>query len=181
MPSIVTATVEPDALPLRSSRNASDGLRTSRRPDVGHLEDADLIGRAEPVLHRPQDPVLVKAITFQIEHGVDHVLQHAGPGDRPFFGDMADDQDRDVARLRPLHQPGGAFPHLRDTARRRGDLVHENGLDRVDDQQPGRMLVGRRQYLDQDSSRTSTQRSSGATPRRSARSWICCADSSAET
>ena len=51
------------------------------QPGVGHLEDADLVGRAEAVLHRPQDAEVVAAFALEIEHRVDHVLDHPGPGD----------------------------------------------------------------------------------------------------
>jgi hypothetical protein len=56
-------------------------LATSTRP-VGHLEDADLVGGAEAVLHRAQDAELVAALALEIQRRIDHVLQHAGAGDR---------------------------------------------------------------------------------------------------
>ena len=82
-------------MPLRSPTNASDGCRTSTSPVVAHLEDADLVGRAEPVLDAAQDAVLVVPVALQVEHGVDHVLQHARSGDRAFLGDMADEHHRE--------------------------------------------------------------------------------------
>ena len=50
---------------------------------AGHLEHADLVGRAEPVLDRAQDAELVRALALEREHRVDHVLDHARAGDLP--------------------------------------------------------------------------------------------------
>ena len=44
---------------------------------AGHLEHADLVGRAEAVLDRAQDAELVRALALEREHRVDHVLDHA--------------------------------------------------------------------------------------------------------
>ena len=33
------------------------------------------------------------ALALEIEHGVDHMLDHAGPGDLALLGDMADKHD----------------------------------------------------------------------------------------
>ena len=66
----------------RSARNSADGFGTSTRPRVGHLEDADLVGRAEAVLDRAQDAELVAALALEIEHRIDHVLEHARAGDQ---------------------------------------------------------------------------------------------------
>ena len=41
-----------------------------------HLEHADLVAGTEPVLHRPQDAIGMSAVAFEIQHGVDHVLDH---------------------------------------------------------------------------------------------------------
>ena len=80
---------------------------------VRHFEDADLVGRAEAVLHRAQDAVVVAAFALEIEHGVDHVLDDARAGDLAFLGDMADQHDRRTCgfgiadhRLRRRRAPG---------------------------------------------------------------------------
>ena len=101
VPSIVTATADPGTLTIRSARNASDGLATSIMPLCLHLEDADLGGRAEPVLHAAQQPVGVEGVALQVEHRVDDVLQHLGPGDGALLGDVADEEDWRALSLRP--------------------------------------------------------------------------------
>src|SRR3546814_3064801 len=67
------------------------------QPCVGHLEDADLVGRAEAVLHRPQDAEVVAAVALEGEHGVDHVLQHLGAGNEPLLGHVADEEQAETA------------------------------------------------------------------------------------
>ena len=64
---------------------------------AGHLEDADLVGRAEAVLDRAQDAELVAALALEVEHGVDHVLDDARAGDLAVLGDVAD-EDRSPCR-----------------------------------------------------------------------------------
>ena len=54
-------------------------------PRRGHLEDAELVRRAEAVLRRTQDAMLVVAVTFELQHAVDEVLEDAGPATAPSF------------------------------------------------------------------------------------------------
>ena len=92
VPSTPANTAEPGVEASRSPRNSSDGLATSRRPSDGHLEHADLVGGAEAVLGGAQDAEGVAAVALEIEHGVDHVLDHLGAGDLAVLGDVADEQ-----------------------------------------------------------------------------------------
>ena len=86
---------------------------TSAKTFAGHLEHADLVRRAEAVLDRAQDAELVAALALEIEHGVDHVFDDAGPGDLAIFGDMADQDHRHVRALGEIGQ----------LMRRRADLA----------------------------------------------------------
>ena len=61
--------------------------------EAGHLEHADLVGRAEAVLHRAQNAELLRAFALERQHRIDHVLDHAGAGDLAVLGDMADQDD----------------------------------------------------------------------------------------
>ena len=99
VPSMPANTAVPGEPRSRSDRNSSDGLATSRRPDAGHLEHADLVGRAEAVLHRAQDAELVRAFALEREHRVDHVLDHARAGDLAVLGDVADQDDGGAGAL----------------------------------------------------------------------------------
>ena len=119
----------------RSARNRAEGLATSARPALGHLEDADLVGRAEAVLDRAQDAELVAALALEVEHGVDHVLEHARAGDLAVLGDVADQHHGDAARLAKADQLVGGGAHLGDRAGRAVERVDPHGLDRIDDDQ----------------------------------------------
>ena len=121
------------------------GIGDVRQAAVGHLEHADLVGRAEAVLHRAQDAELVAALALEIEHRVDHVLEHAGAGDGAVLGDVADQQDRDAAPLGELDQRLRRGAHLAHRARRAVDRVEPHGLDRIDHRHLGRVgpLQGR--------------------------------------
>src|SRR6266851_4493850 len=77
----------------------SGGVRHLGEPGIGHLEDADLVRRPEAVLDRAQDAKLVAALALEIEHGVDHVLEHARSGDDALLGDVADEDDGEAAPL----------------------------------------------------------------------------------
>src|SRR5262249_40580830 len=73
--------------------------------EPGHLEHADLVGRAEAVLHRAQNAELVRAFALEREHRVDHVLDHARAGDLAVLGDVANQNDRRTGALgKPHHR-----------------------------------------------------------------------------
>ena len=77
-PSIPANTAAPDAgLALGEKQGRRIGHLDQAA--LGHLEHADLVGRAEPVLDRAQDAELMAALAFEVDHGVDHVLEHARP------------------------------------------------------------------------------------------------------
>ncbi len=86
---------------------------------VRHLEDADLVGWAEAVLHRAQDAVVMAAFALEIEHGIHHVLDHPWPGDLAFLGDVADQHDGGACGFRIADHRLGGRPDLGDGARRR--------------------------------------------------------------
>ena len=104
-------------------------------PLARHLEHADLVGGAEAVLHRTQDAEMMRAVTLEGGHGIDHVLDHARPGDLPVLGDMAHENHRRAAGLGVADQMLGARTHLRDRARRRFHRIGPHGLDRIDHDQ----------------------------------------------
>ena len=85
-PSRTGATTEPAMPGRRSARNSADGSGTPARPALGHLEQAELVGGAEAVLHGPQQAQGVVALALEGEHRVDEVLEHprARPGRRPW-------------------------------------------------------------------------------------------------
>ena len=109
-----------------------------REPAGRHLEDADLVGRAEPVLHGPEDAVRQTLVALEVEHRVDHVLEDPRPGDRALLGDVADEEDGDTGLLREADERGGRLADLRDAPGRAGDLAREDGLDGIEYEHAGR-------------------------------------------
>ena len=79
--------------------------RTSARPFARHLEDADVVRRAEAVLQRAQRPVRALALALELQHAVDEVLEHARAGERALLRDVPDEQDRGARALGDLGDP----------------------------------------------------------------------------
>ena len=81
---------------LAGDRLAEDLRRVGHagEPGAGHLEDAELVRRAEAVLHRAQDAMRVVAVAFELEDAVDEVLEHARAGDGAVFRHVADEDRR---------------------------------------------------------------------------------------
>ena len=80
---------------------------------------------------------MVAPLALEIEHRIDHVLEHLGPGDDALLGDVADENDGEAARLRQADQRLRAAAHLRDRAGRAFEVAHIHGLDRIDDHHLG--------------------------------------------
>ena len=96
---------------------------------IGHFEHADLVGGAVTVLHRAQDAELVATVTFEIQHRVHHVLQHARTGDGAILGDMTHQHQREIPGLRELDEFETGRAHLGHGAWRAVDRVKPHGLD----------------------------------------------------
>ena len=94
-----------------------------RQPRPFHREHADLVGPAEAVLERAQDAILVAALALEAEHRVDHMLEHARPGDRAVLGDVADQHHRGAALLGEADQLLRRGADLADRPRRALDQV----------------------------------------------------------
>ncbi len=119
LPSRATVTTLPgtgDLVPRKEDRR---GIADFLEPLLGHREHADLVGGAEAVLDRAHDAEAAAGIALEIQHGVDHVLEDARPGDQPFLGHVADDQHRGAGILGEPHQPRRGFAHLHGRAGRR--------------------------------------------------------------
>ncbi len=100
---------------------------------LGHLEDAELVRRAEPVLHCSEHAVGAVAVALEREHAVDEVLEDAGARDGAVLRDVPDDEDRNALLLCDAQQPRGRLAHLGNRARSGAELRSVEGLDRVDD------------------------------------------------
>ena len=121
-----------------------------RQAAARHLEHADLVGRAETVLHRAQDAEMMAALALEIENRIDEMLDLLGTGDLTILGDMADEQQRRAAGLGIAHQIERCRAHLRDGARRGIERAGPDRLDGVDgdDAWRGRGFQGGEDVLD---------------------------------
>ena len=86
---------------------------------LAHHEEAHLVRCPEAVLDGAHDAEAAAEIAFEVQDGVDHVLEHARPCERTLLGDVPDQQGRNVARLREARELCGAFANLAHGARRR--------------------------------------------------------------
>ncbi len=103
---------------------------------VAHREHAQLVDRAEAVLECAQHAEARTGFALEIQHRVDHVLQHARTGDAAFLGDVADQEHAGAGFLGVAGELGRRLAYLRHRAGRGGEQFGPDGLDRVDHQHP---------------------------------------------
>ena len=80
-------------------------------------------------------------VALEIQHGINHVFQHARACNRAVFGNVSDQYHGDAHLFRHARQLGGAFAYLRYGTGGRSDLVGIHGLDGVDNDDFGLMLL----------------------------------------
>ena len=177
VPSIAHSTQEPGT-GSASRRKRSDGSATSVEPARAHLEDADLVRRAEAVLERAQRAEAALALALELEHAVDRVLEHARAGERALLGHVADQDHRAAPLAREALERRRDLLHLADAARARrsGRTTTGSGPSR------SRRPAGRSCSSDASTTSSEVSASTGTAsacgPRRSARSLTWAADSS---
>ena len=98
-PCMVIVAQVPGTAAARPDRNSPDGSVSPTMPSLHHLEAADLVGRAEPVLHAADQPQRRVPVALEVQHHVDQVLEHPRPGDAAVLGDVADQHAGDVPLL----------------------------------------------------------------------------------
>ena len=81
------------------------------------------------------------ALALEVDHGVDHVLEHARARDLALLGDVADQEQAGAPLLGEAEQEVGGGAQLGDGAGCRLQALDIDGLDRVDDDD-GRCLRG---------------------------------------
>ena len=81
-------------------------------------------------------------VAFELQHDVDHVLEHFGSGKCALFGDVANQGHGHVARLGVAQKFGGGFADLPDASGGGIQLGVVGRLDRVDHEQVGLELLG---------------------------------------
>ena len=113
-------------------------------PGGGHLEDAELVRRAEAILGRAEDAVLVVAIALELEHAVDEMLEDTRSGDRAVLRHVTDQDRRHARLLRDAEKPPGGLANLRDGSRSRAERGGVERLHRIDDAYVGTLRFERR-------------------------------------
>ena len=101
------------------------------RPFLGHGKHADFIHRAKAVFDGANQAVRAVRVALKVQHRIDHVLQHARPGQCALFGHVADQDDGDARAFGHAGEVGGALAHLGHRAGGAAQLVGVHGLDRV--------------------------------------------------
>ena len=182
----------PTAFARHHDRAAGDRLRMMRQKYrrrilhflqtlLGHREHAHFVRRTETILDGADQAKAAAGIAFEIQHGIDHVLEDARPRDHAFLGHVTDDQHGDAGGLGESHERRRSFAHLRRRSRRRLDLGDVHRLDRIDDQHARtaslRLLDDRLDARFQPA----TAALSPTMPRRRARRLTCRSDSSPVT
>ena len=132
VPSSVTSTTLPGTGSACWLRKIALGIGHALQAALGHREHADLVDRAEAVLDGAHQAKARMRVALEVQHRVDHVLQHARAGQRALLGDVAHQHHRRAAGLGEAREVRRAFAHLRHRAGRRGELVGIDGLDRID-------------------------------------------------
>ena len=96
-----------------------------------HFKYTDLIGRTETVFYSPEDPIRRMTVTFKIKHCIYHMFQNSRTCYVSFFCHMTYNKNRNPKSFGDLHQYIRGFPDLRNTARRRTDILVKHSLNRV--------------------------------------------------
>ena len=102
---------------------------------AGHLEDSQLGSRAEPVLDAAQNPVRASVVAFELKDHIHDVFQDLRPGDVAFFGDVADQNDRDARLFGKTQKYCRHLFDLGHRARSRINCLREHCLNRVNNHQ----------------------------------------------
>src|SRR4029078_7108782 len=100
-------------------------------------EHAELVHRAESILDRTHQPETRMCVAFEVEHAIDHVLEHTWTAYGTFLGAVTAQHQRRSSRFRETRQLRGALAYLRDAAGSRLQRFGINRLNRVDDRDIG--------------------------------------------
>ena len=76
-------------------------------------------------------------VTFEIQHGVDDVLERLGPGEAAVLRHVSDQEDGRVRAFRREQQLRCRFADLSDAPGSRLELERKDGLNRIDNHQGG--------------------------------------------
>jgi hypothetical protein len=70
---------------------------------TGHFKYSNFIGATEAIFYTTQEPKLVEAIPFKIQHNINDMFEHTGTGNCPLFGHVTNQDNGNSGLLRQLH------------------------------------------------------------------------------
>ena len=76
-------------------------------------------------------------LTFEVQHGIDHVLKCLRASQATVLRHVPDEEYRDIVALGSKQQLGCGLAHLSDAAGRGLQFERKHGLDGVDDHEGG--------------------------------------------
>ena len=181
VPSRVTITQLPGCGALAPDRKIADGFGTSRRPLSPIANTPSSLTAPKRFLNARSTRKRDAGLALEIQHRIDHVLEHARAGDAAFLGDVADQEHRGAGFLGVAHQPRRALAHLADRAGRGGERARStrSGSSRRRSAAAASPTACSRMRSTQVSA--SACRSSSGRPRRTARPATWASDSSPVT
>ena len=128
---------------LACSRHERRAFLSLRQASGGHFEPCDLSFGPVPVLPTGQDAEAGSRVALERDDGIDRVLERTGAGKVSLLGHVAHEKDGDSLLLRQSDQRVRAPANLADSPRDGVRVRVADGLHRIHDQNPGRLL-GRR-------------------------------------
>ncbi len=102
------------------------------QPLVGHRKHPQFVDRAEAILDRANQTKRTSALALEVEHGVDHVLEHARAGQRAFFRHMPHQKQRRPGLLGKAHKARSGLTHLGHRTWRGLQRLGVEGLDGIE-------------------------------------------------
>ena len=96
-----------------------------------HLENADFVRGAKPVLYRADNPMILPALPFEIEDHIHDMLQRLRARDAPVLRNMTDQENRQIPCLRKIKKLHRDVPHLADASRSGIERFGICGLNRI--------------------------------------------------
>ena len=89
------------------------GVGNTLQAFFGHGKHANFVDGAKAIFDGPDQTEAAVRIAFKVQHRIDHVLKHAGPGQGAFFGDVAHQNNGGAGGFGGPGEVGGTLANLR--------------------------------------------------------------------
>ena len=84
-------------LPLTKEQSRS--ILNRKQSPGRHFENTDFVGSPETILYGSDDAMVVVALPFEVEDGIDDMFQSLGPGDASVLGYVTYEEDGNIPAL----------------------------------------------------------------------------------